>query len=135
MPQNTIIPYEPHLLSKARELRKRMTIGEVLLWQRIRKRKLGVQFHRQVPVNKYIIDFYCHELMLAIEIDGDYHNRIYQSSNDQIRQDILEDFGITILRFTEKEVTRNPDMVTEEIWVATEELKSGGNKDKSIKSR
>jgi very-short-patch-repair endonuclease len=129
MARNTIIPYEPHLLLKARELRKKMTIGEVVLWQRIRKRKLGVQFHRQVPVNKYIIDFYCHELMLAIEIDGDYHNRISQSANDQIRQEILEGFGITMLRFTKKRVIRNPDMVAEQIWVAVEELKSGVDKD------
>jgi very-short-patch-repair endonuclease len=129
MARNTIIPYEPHLLLKARELRKKMTIGEVVLWQRIRKRKLGVQFHRQVPVNKYIIDFYCHELMLAIEIDGEYHNRIHQSRNDQIRQEILEGFGITMLRFTEKRVIRNLDMVTEQIWDAVEELKSGVDKD------
>jgi very-short-patch-repair endonuclease len=130
MAQNTIIPYEPHLLLKARELRKKMTIGEVILWQRIRKRKLGVQFHRQVPVNKYIIDFYCHELMLAIEIDGEYHNRIYQSRNDQIRQEILEGFGITMLRFTENEVIRNLDMVAEQIWVTIEEMRSGVNKEK-----
>ena len=130
MAQNTIIPYEPHLLLKARELRKKMTIGEVILWQRIRKRKLGVQFHRQVPVNKYIIDFYCHELMLAIEIYGEYHNRIYQSRNDQIRQEILEGFGITMLRFTENEVIRNLDMVAEQIWVTIEEMRSGVNKEK-----
>jgi very-short-patch-repair endonuclease len=130
MAQNTIIPYEPHLLLKARELRKKMTIGEVILWQRIRKRKLGVQFHRQVPVNKYIIDFYCHELMLAIEIDGEYHNRIYQSRNDQIRQEILEGFGITMLRFSENEVIRNLDMVAEQIWVTIEEMRSGVNKEK-----
>jgi len=130
MAQNTIIPYEPHLLLKARELRKKMTIGEVILWQRIRKRKLGVQFHRQVPVNKYILDFYCHELMLAIEIDGEYHNRIYQSRNDQIRQEILEGFGITMLRFTENEVIRNLDMVAEQIWVTIEEMRSGVNKEK-----
>jgi very-short-patch-repair endonuclease len=130
MAQNTIIPYEPHLLLKARELRKKMTIGEVILWQRIRKRKLGVQFHRQVPVNKYIIDFYCHELMLAIEIYGEYHNRIYQSRNDQIRQEILEGFGITMLRFSENEVIRNLDMVAEQIWVTIEEMRSGVNKEK-----
>ena len=107
-----------------------MTIGEVILWQRIRKRKLGVQFHRQVPVNKYILDFYCHELMLAIEIDGEYHNRIYQSRNDQIRQEILEGFGITMLRFSENEVIRNLDMVAEQIWVTIEEMRSGVNKEK-----
>jgi very-short-patch-repair endonuclease len=49
------------------------TVSERILWQAIRGERLGVEFHRQVPLDKFIVDFYCHELMLAIEIDGVTH--------------------------------------------------------------
>jgi len=71
---NKIIPYNPKLKALARQLRKNSTLSEVLLWQKIKQKGYGVQFHRQVPLLEYIVDFYCHELKLAIEIDGDSHN-------------------------------------------------------------
>lgn len=58
---NKIIPYRSDLKFLARELRKNSTLAEVILWQSIKKRALGVQFHRQVPMVNYIVDFYCHE--------------------------------------------------------------------------
>lgn len=70
---NKIIPYKPELKFFARQLRKNSTLSEVLLWNKIRKRALGVQFHRQVPMLDYIVDFYCHEIGLAIEVDGKIH--------------------------------------------------------------
>lgn len=72
--KNKILPYNPNLKPLARKLRKDMTLSEVLLWQEIRKKSLGVEFHRQVPIDNYIVDFYCHELMLAVEVDGSSHN-------------------------------------------------------------
>jgi very-short-patch-repair endonuclease len=74
MGRNRIIPYDHRMRSIARKLRKNMTLSEILLWQQIRRRKLGVQFHRQVPMDKFVVDFYCHEIMLAIEIDGITHD-------------------------------------------------------------
>jgi len=74
MSRNTIIPYRKELKSLARKLRKNSTLSEVLLWIEIKNKQLeGFQFHRQVPMLDYIVDFYCHELKLVIEIDGDSH--------------------------------------------------------------
>ncbi|MDZ7716165.1 MAG: endonuclease domain-containing protein [Balneolaceae bacterium] len=94
MGRNKIIPYKSHLLPIARKLRKNMTPGEVIMWQHIRKRALGYQFHRQVPIDEYIVDFYCHELMLAIEIDGASHDFPEASVSDLKRQQRLEKLGV-----------------------------------------
>ena len=96
-----------------------MTLGEVLLWQEIRDRKLGYQFHRQVPILNYIVDFYCHELNLVIEIDGSSHDHPEVAVNDFERQEELENEGIRFLRFDEKEVRDNLDDVVEVIdnWI------------------
>lgn len=67
----------------ARELRKNSTLSEVLLWDELNKKKLGFEFHRQVPIKNYIVDFFCHELMLAIEVDGSSHDSENQFKLDQ----------------------------------------------------
>ena len=72
---------------------------------KIKNKALGVQFHRQVPIKEYIVDFYCNELMLAIEIDGDSH--LYKYDYDQKRQGELELLGITFLRFSDFDVKQN----------------------------
>ncbi|NIX59063.1 MAG: DUF559 domain-containing protein, partial [candidate division Zixibacteria bacterium] len=64
MPRNIIIPYNPQLKDRARELRKNPTVAEKILWREIRRKQLGYEFHRQVPINQFIVDFYCHELFL-----------------------------------------------------------------------
>ncbi|MDB5138696.1 MAG: hypothetical protein JWR12_612 [Mucilaginibacter sp.] len=69
-----IIPYNPKLKALARKLRKDMTYGEVLLWNELKEDKLwGFDFDRQRCIDNYIVDFYCKDLMLAIEIDGMSH--------------------------------------------------------------
>ena len=100
--RNKIIPYNPKLKNYARALRKNSTLAEVLLWKRIKNRALGVQFHRQVPMLDYIVDFYCHELMLAIEIDGSSHE--YKYFADINRQNKLEKEGVKFLRFLDSDV-------------------------------
>jgi very-short-patch-repair endonuclease len=76
-----IIPYNPKLKARARELRKNMTPGEQRLWQFLRgKQVLGFDFDRQRPIDQFIVDFYCKKLRLAIEIDGASHD----SENAQI---------------------------------------------------
>ena len=103
--KNKIIPYNPKLKEYARQLRKNSTLAEVLLWKNIKNRALGVQFHRQVPMLEYIVDFYCHELMLAIEIDGNSHE--YRYFEDKARQDKLEDYGVQFIRFSDVDVKNN----------------------------
>lgn len=120
-----ILPYKEYLVPIARKLRKRMTPGEVVLWQHIRKRPLGYQFHRQVPIDQFIVDFYCHELMLAIEIeiDGAAHDFPEASVSDLNRQRKLESMGVQFLRFEEKEIIKNVDSVTDIIsnWIEQHE--------------
>ena len=94
--KNKIIPYNPKLKEYARQLRKNSTLAEVLLWKNIKNKALGVQFHRQVPMLDCIVDFYCHELMIAIEIDGDSHEHRY--FEDKARQNNLEDYGVQFIR-------------------------------------
>ncbi len=101
---NKIIPYKPELRELARSLRKNSTLSEVVLWQNIRKRALGVQFHRQVPMLDYIVDFYCHEIGLAIEVDGSSHD--HKFLYDARRQGRLEKEGVHFIRFTDEEVKK-----------------------------
>jgi len=99
------IPYNPKLKPLARKLRKDMTFGEVLFWNEVKENQLwGFDFDRQRCIDNYIVDFYCKELMLAIEIDGMSHNYEEAYSKDELRQEKLESFGIRFLRFSEAEV-------------------------------
>ena len=115
---NKIIPYEPHLKLLARELRKNSTLSEVLLWIKLKNKSLGVEFHRQVPIRRYIVDFYCHELMLAIEIDGSSH--IGKELDDLIRQKELEADAVKFLRFDDLEVKKDMNSTLRKIgvWIA-----------------
>lgn len=103
--RNKIIPYNAELKQLARQLRKNSTLPEVLLWQNIKQRAFGVQFHRQVPMLNYIADFYCHEIGLAIEIDGNSYNHSFLY--DAKRQGELEAYGVKFLRFSNDEVKNN----------------------------
>jgi len=116
---NNIPPYNPKLKELARKLRKNMTLGEVLLWQEIRNRKLGYQFHRQVPILNYIVNFYCHELQLVIEVDGSSHDHPEIAVSDLDRQKEIEEEAIQFLRFEEAEVRKNLDRVVDVIerWI------------------
>jgi len=102
--KNKIIPYKPYLKDLSRELRKNSTLSEVLLWQKIKQKSLGVQFHRQVPLLDYIVDFYCHELQLAIEVDGNSHDSKFEE--DLKRQNELEKHGVVFIRFTDLEIKK-----------------------------
>ena len=101
-----------------------MPVSEILLWQEIRKKNLGVQFHRQVPIDNYIVDFYCHELKLAIEVDGSSHNNDEIYDNDIIRQTKLEDLGVSFIRFDNLEVKNDINNVLKELEGKINELKT-----------
>ncbi|MCJ8165545.1 DUF559 domain-containing protein [Pontibacter sp. E15-1] len=114
MKRYSIIPYRQDLKLKARELRNNSTLSEVLLWLEIKDRKLfGYQFHRQVPMLNYIVDFYCHELKLAIEVDGNSHE--YKVGYDSVRQNEIEAYGVTFLRFDDLDIKKNIRYVLDEI--------------------
>jgi len=100
-----IIPYYKNLKTLARKLRKDMTFGEVLMWNELKEDKLwGFDFDRQRCIDNYIVDFYCKNLRLAIEVDGMYHYHEEVSLKDDIRQQKLESLGVRFLRFTESEM-------------------------------
>ena len=86
-------------------MRNNSTLSEVLLWRQIKGRKLEYEFHRQVPIDQFIVDFYCHELKLAIEIDGDSHNDKYDY--DMNRQMKLQYLGVKFIRFFGVDVKQN----------------------------
>ena len=114
------ISYTPHLKDLARDLRRNMTPGEVILWQHLKQRKLnGYDFDRQRPIDQYIVDFYCKSLMLAIEIDGSSHDGAEAQTNDYIRQARLESLGVKFLRFREEQVCHQTQAVlqTIKIWI------------------
>jgi len=106
----------PDLLIRCRALRANATNAEYLLWQVLRDRQLeGLKFRRQHPYVGYILDFYCHEKMLAIELDGGGHNEPGQERYDEERSSRLREAGIRVLRFWNNDVMHNLESVVEEI--------------------
>ena len=98
----------------SRLLRKRATPAEVMLWEEIRNRKLnGLKFRRQYPVSGFILDFYCAEKNLGIELDGSIHDT--QKEYDQIREQLISESGIRILRFSNQEIMENMEEVKTKI--------------------
>ncbi|MFM9943949.1 MAG: endonuclease domain-containing protein [Bacteroidia bacterium] len=100
MERRKIYPYNPKLSQIARNLRNNSTLSEVLLWNQLKgKKMMGYDFHRQKPILNYVMDFFCHELELAIEIDGNSHDLEYKIQLDIQRQGEIEKLGISFLRF------------------------------------
>ena len=92
---------------KAIELRNSMTKAEIILWEELRnKRFMGLKFRRQHPINRFIVDFYCHKHKLVVELDGSIHNLPKVAENDKNREEELKDLGLYILRFTNEEVVK-----------------------------
>jgi very-short-patch-repair endonuclease len=111
-----IYPYNPKLKLLARKLRNNSTYAEVLLWNQLKNKKLkGYDFHRQKPILNYILDFFCHELFLAIEVDGITHDSEIQQAKDKARQSEIEALGISFLRFDDMEIKTQMDGVLREI--------------------
>ena len=109
-----IIDTPEYVKDLAREQRLKLTQSEQLLWLRLRNKQLhGYRFRSQHPLYRYILDFYCHEKRLAIEIDGDIHK--YQESYDNYRDNFIASIGIITLRFSDKEVLNDIDDVIDQI--------------------
>jgi very-short-patch-repair endonuclease len=113
-----IIPYKPYLKELARKLRKNMTLGEVILWKHLKGKQMhGYDFDRQRPIDRFIVDFYCKDLKLAIEIDGSSHDSEEAQQRDRERQARLESLGVRFLRFRDEDVRGR----TAEVVAAIEE--------------
>ncbi|MFT5667173.1 MAG: very-short-patch-repair endonuclease [Vicingaceae bacterium] len=107
-----IIPYNRNLKLLARERRNNSTKSEIKLWQMLKgKQLMGFDFHRQKPLLDYIVDFYCYELNLVIELDGYSHQFAEVQEKDQRKQNALEDIGLKVMRFEDGEVMQNVDEV------------------------
>ena len=120
-PMPNIIPYNPKLREFARYLRNNSTLSEVLLWKEIKNKALGVEFKRQVPILDYIVDFYCQELKLAIEVDGHIHD--FRYVEDKVRQEQIEQWGITFIRFSNEDIKTNMFSVVLSLESKIDELK------------
>ena len=89
-------------------LRRNLSKAEILLWLQLKNKKInGHKFRRQYSVGRYVVDFYCPALKLAIEIDGGYHLADDAREYDKIRQKVIESYGIRFLRFSDTEVIKN----------------------------
>ncbi|MBC3807183.1 endonuclease domain-containing protein [Undibacterium seohonense] len=115
-----IAPHHPQknpddLKAYAREMRKKMPTAEQLLWYVLRNRRVaGAKFRRQHPVGRYILDFYCVEKKLAVELDGGQHSE--QQNYDQQRDAYLKKQGIEVLRFWNNQMLLETEAVLEVIY-------------------
>jgi very-short-patch-repair endonuclease len=115
--KNMTVP--PDILHNARELRKSLTDAESLLWQLLRNRRFcGFKFRRQHPAGRFILDYYCHDALLAIELDGGGHADANQQEYDAERTKELYGAGIRELRFWNNDVLKNTESVLEKIYFA-----------------
>ena len=113
-----IIPYNPKLKKYARKLRNNSTYTEIMLWNYLKgKQIMGYDFDRQRPIDNYVVDFYCKDIQLAIEIDGESH---YTNREADKKRDLrLNTLGVTVLRFDDMEIVYELDEVLKkiEMWI------------------
>jgi very-short-patch-repair endonuclease len=103
--------------SFARILRKHQTSAEELVWERLRGSRFhGAKFRRQVPFDRFVVDFYCHAAKLIVEIDGKQHE--WFSDYDKGRSEVLERLGLRVIRFANAEVCDDLDSVLARIHAA-----------------
>jgi very-short-patch-repair endonuclease len=108
-------PFNVSNIIRAKKLRQSQTPAEIKLWSKLRKKQMiGLKFRRQVTLLNYIVDFYCIDLKLAIEIDGMSHDE-YKYDYDKLRQKRLEEIGVKFVRLTEFEVMSNIDAALQTI--------------------
>jgi very-short-patch-repair endonuclease len=112
-----MLPYNNKLKPFSRSLRSNMTDAEKLLWSKIRRKQLkGLQFYRQKIIGNYIADFYCPKLKPVIEVDGGQHYSAEGRENDRVRDNYMTGAGITVIRFSDRDVLKNLEGILEEIW-------------------
>ena len=102
----------------ARSLRRKMTLPEVILWHSLRQRPDSLKFRRQHPTGPYVLDFFCSDARLAIEVDGEAHSRGDRPQRDDARDQWLRSVGIATLRIPAVELFEDADAVLR--WVMAE---------------
>jgi very-short-patch-repair endonuclease len=115
MPRIHKKPFKPvYTVDNARKLRKDSTSAEDLLWSYLRNRQIyGLKFRRQVPFGRYILDFFCRERMVAIELDGASH--LDQVKYDKNRDEVLKAANVRTIRIANEEVEENMDRFLEKL--------------------
>lgn len=111
-----IIPYNPKLKDLARKLRNDSTKSEIMLWMELKGKQIyGYDFQRQKPLLNYIVDFYCNELELVIELDGYSHQFEEIVIKDEYKEAELKKYGLTMLRFDDDEIMKDMNNVLKTI--------------------
>lgn len=105
----------PLIFANAKELRNNPTHAEMLLWNYLRTKPNGYKFRRQHPIGIFIADFYCHRLKLVIEVDGSIHDLKETKDHDAERQKIIEEEGMKVVRFTNRQIEHGLEEVIKRI--------------------
>ena len=105
-----------------RKLRKTMTKSETVLWKYIKGEQLLVKFRRQVSIQNYIVDFYCPQLKLIVEVDGSTHNEEEVFKKDVERDKILKDLGFEIIRYNSERIFNNLNEVLSDLYTTCEKM-------------
>ena len=109
------LPYNPRLEPLAKKNRKMGILSEALMWRQLHKRKFkGLDFDRQKIIGNYIVDFYCAERGVVVEVDGESHE--YKGEHDEKRERFLESLGLTIIHISDQEVLKQMDEVMEALY-------------------
>ncbi|MDP1634443.1 MAG: endonuclease domain-containing protein, partial [Gallionellaceae bacterium] len=120
------IPYDKRLTALARENRKNPAAPEIKMWNEVLRMRhfADYKFLRQKPIADFIVDFYCAELRLAIEIDGDTHAD--SVDDDAARTVVLNGLGVSVVRYTNQEVMQNLEGVYDDLFYKIEHIREGG---------
>ena len=117
---------KPEIFEKAATLRNNMTAAEKILWNKLKDRNLfPFKFRRQHPIDIFVVDFYCHNAKLVVELDGKYHLKKDQFDYDSGRSAEIENRGLKIIRFANNDVFDDLDNVVLRIQQAIAEREAG----------
>jgi very-short-patch-repair endonuclease len=108
----------PKMKFRRKGLRNKPTLTEKILWKKLKENQVGEKFIRQYSVDNYVLDFYCPNKRLAIEIEGKIHQRTENITYDKYRFRYIEAFGIKILKFTNEEIFNNIQKVLDTICLS-----------------
>ena len=121
------IYYKPYLKELARQLRNNATKSEIRLWQKLKRDQMcGYDFHRQKPIDRYIVDFFCNKLRLAIECDGYSHEILEVFQKDTTKTKRLNELGIHVLRFSDRQILHDMENVLRAIEWYIHEFEAKG---------
>ncbi len=113
-----MLKYNPKLKFLARKLRKNQTEAEKILWHKIRKKQINnLSFYRQKIIGNYIVDFYCPNIKLVIEIDGDLHYTDDSKKYDKVRERYLKNLGLRIYRVNNIDIYKNLEGVLDGLYL------------------